>query len=190
MHARSVISDSLTPWIVARLLCPWDFQVKNIVMGSHFLLHMCCAVLSCFSPVRLFATVWTITCQSSPSTGFSGKYTGGGCCALCQEIFPTQELNQSLVSPALAGRFFTTSTIWEASVIRIDLNIFVLFFFIGFQLLLKKLNIIFHCRNYNSVQFSCSVVSDSLRPHGLQHVRPPCLSQTTGACSNSRQPSR
>ena len=27
-----------------------------------------------------------------------------------------------------------------------------------------------------SVQFSCSVVSDSLRPHGLQHARPPCPS--------------
>ena len=26
----------------------------------------------------------------------------------------------------------------------------------------------------SSVQFSCSVVSDSLRPHGLQHTRPPC----------------
>ena len=25
-----------------------------------------------------------------------------------------------------------------------------------------------------SVQFSCSVVSDSLQPHGLQHTRPPC----------------
>ena len=29
-----------------------------------------------------------------------------------------------------------------------------------------------------SVQFSCSVVSDSLRPHGLQHARLPCPSQT------------
>ena len=29
-----------------------------------------------------------------------------------------------------------------------------------------------------SVQFSCSVVSDSLRPHELQHARPPCLSPT------------
>ena len=29
-----------------------------------------------------------------------------------------------------------------------------------------------------SVQFSCSVVSDSLRPHGLQHTRPPCPSPT------------
>ena len=29
-----------------------------------------------------------------------------------------------------------------------------------------------------SVQFSCSVMSDSLRPHELQHARPPCLSPT------------
>ena len=36
-----------------------------------------------------------------------------------------------------------------------------------------------------SVQFSRSVVSDSLRPHGLQHARLPCLSPTPGACSNS-----
>ena len=31
-----------------------------------------------------------------------------------------------------------------------------------------------------SVQFSCSVVSDSLRPHGLQHIRSPCPSPTLG----------
>ena len=35
------------------------------------------------------------------------------------------------------------------------------------------------------VLFSCSVVSDSVWPHGLQHARPPCLSQCHGACSNS-----
>ena len=36
-----------------------------------------------------------------------------------------------------------------------------------------------------SVQFSHSVVSDSLRPHGLQHARLPCPSSTPRACSNS-----
>ena len=35
------------------------------------------------------------------------------------------------------------------------------------------------------VQFSHSVVSDSLRPHELQHARPPCPSQTPGAHSDS-----
>ena len=34
-------------------------------------------------------------------------------------------------------------------------------------------------------QFSCSVVSDSLWPHGLQHPRPPCPSPTPGVYSNS-----
>ena len=29
-----------------------------------------------------------------------------------------------------------------------------------------------------SFQFSCSAMSNSLRPHGLQHARPPCPSQT------------
>ena len=36
-----------------------------------------------------------------------------------------------------------------------------------------------------SVQFSCSVISDSLQPHGLQYARLPCPSPTPGACSNS-----
>ena len=34
-------------------------------------------------------------------------------------------------------------------------------------------------------QFSCSVVSDSLQPHGLQHARLPCPSRTPRAYSNS-----
>ena len=36
-----------------------------------------------------------------------------------------------------------------------------------------------------SVQFSHSVMSHTLRPHGLQHARLPCPSPTPGACSNS-----
>ena len=36
-----------------------------------------------------------------------------------------------------------------------------------------------------SVQFSRSVVSDSLQPHESQHTRPPCLSPTPGVYSNS-----
>ena len=35
------------------------------------------------------------------------------------------------------------------------------------------------------LSFSCSVVSDSLQPHRLQHARPPCPSPTPGAYSNS-----
>ena len=41
-----------------------------------------------------------------------------------------------------------------------------------------------------SVQFSCSVVSDSLRPHKSQHARPPCPSPTPGVYSNPCQSTR
>ena len=37
----------------------------------------------------------------------------------------------------------------------------------------------------NSVQFTHSVMSDFLRPHGLQHAKLPFPSLTPGACSNS-----
>ena len=39
--------------------------------------------------------------------------------------------------------------------------------------------------NLREVQFSLSVVSDSSRPHGLQHARLSCPSQTPWVCSNS-----
>ena len=38
---------------------------------------------------------------------------------------------------------------------------------------------------FSPVQFSCSVVSDSLRPHESQHARPPCPSPSPGVYSNS-----
>ena len=43
---------------------------------------------------------------------------------------------------------------------------------------------------FSSVQFSRSVVSDSLGPHELQHTRPPCPSQTPRVYSNSCPSSR
>ena len=49
-------------------------------------------------------------------------------------------------------------------------------------------NDIFHrtrTKNFTIHQFSRSVVSDSLRPHELQHARPPCPSPTPRVHSNS-----
>ena len=45
-------------------------------------------------------------------------------------------------------------------------------------------------RCFSSVEFSHSVVSDSLQPHGLQHTRLPCPSPIPGAYSNSHPLSR
>ena len=38
---------------------------------------------------------------------------------------------------------------------------------------------------FRSIQFSHSVMSDSLQPHGLQHTRPPCPWPTPGVYPNS-----
>ena len=43
---------------------------------------------------------------------------------------------------------------------------------------------------FSSIQFSHSVVSDSLRPHESQHTRPPCPSPTSGVHSDSCPSSR
>ena len=42
--------------------------------------------------------------------------------------------------------------------------------------------------HFSSVQFSRSVVSYSLRPHGLQHARPPCLSNILATILHIRWP--
>ena len=47
------------------------------------------------------------------------------------------------------------------------------------------LNEMCHFHSISLVQFSHSVVVDSLWPHGLQHTRPPCPSPTPRACLNS-----
>ena len=46
------------------------------------------------------------------------------------------------------------------------------------------ISFLFKAKQY-SVQFSHSVMSNSLWPHGLQHARPPCPSPTPGIYSNS-----
>ena len=47
-----------------------------------------------------------------------------------------------------------------------------------------------HTVFFSSVQFSLSVMSDSLRPHESGHARPPCPSPTPGACSSHIHPVR
>ena len=54
--------------------------------------------------------------------------------------------------------------------------------------LILESNVLF--LSFYSVHFSHSVVSDSLRPHELQHARPPCPSPTPGVHSNSCPSSR
>ena len=50
-------------------------------------------------------------------------------------------------------------------------------------------NPVFSLNKVSSVQFSCSVVSNSSWPHKSQHARPPCPSPIPGVYSNSCPPS-
>ena len=71
-------------------------------LRAYVLSHLCltlCYPMDC-SPTRLLCP-WN----------FPGKNTGVGCHALLQGIFPTQD--RTLMPPALADSFFTTSAIWE-----------------------------------------------------------------------------
>ena len=54
----------------------------------------------------------------------------------------------------------------------------------------KKVVVHIHNGIFSTVQFSRSVLSNSLRPHELQHTKPPCLSPTPGVHSDSCPSSR
>ena len=54
-------------------------------------------VLSHFSRVRFFATLWIVACQAPLTWDSPGTITGVGCHALLQEILPTQGLNPRLL---------------------------------------------------------------------------------------------
>ena len=66
-------------------------------------------LLSCFSCVWLFATLQTVALQAPPCVGFSRKNTGEG----SPGDLPDPGI-KCLLSPALAGGFFTTNITWKA----------------------------------------------------------------------------
>ena len=72
-------------------------------------------MLSCFTHVQLFVTLWTVAWQAPLSMGFSRQeyWSGLPCLPLGDLPDPGTE-SASLTSPALAGGVFTTSTTREA----------------------------------------------------------------------------
>ena len=60
--------------------------------------HMCVCVLSCFSHIRSFVTLWTVANQAPLSMGFSRREYRSGLPRPSQGIFPTPGWNISYVS--------------------------------------------------------------------------------------------
>ena len=74
-----------------------------------------CVMLSCFSHVWLFATLWLVARQASLSMEFSSQvYWHGFPCLPPVDVHDPGIKPVSLTSPALAGVSSTTSTAWEA----------------------------------------------------------------------------
>ena len=78
-------------------------------------MYMPACMLSRFSCVRLFVTLWTVVYQAPPSMEVSGEeYWSALPCPPPGDLPESGVKPESLMSPALAGRFFTTSATWEA----------------------------------------------------------------------------
>ena len=72
-------------------------------------------VLSCFSYIRLFATLWTVAHEAPLSTGFSRQDYWTGLPCPSSENLPNPGIKPtSFLSPVLVGGFLTTSTTCEA----------------------------------------------------------------------------
>ena len=72
-------------------------------------------MLSCFSHVQLLQTLWLVAHQAPLSMGFSMQECWSELLCPPPGDLPNPETEPtSLTTPALAGRFSTTSAIWEA----------------------------------------------------------------------------
>ena len=77
-------------------------------------------LLSCFRCVRLFATSWAVAPPGSSSMRFSREEYWSGLLRPPPGDLPNPGTEpKSLTTLALAGRFFTTSTTWEAPAIKV-----------------------------------------------------------------------
>ena len=118
----AVILETIHPLpVFSNLVTIWR-SFSNIIRQAKFLPHWkpmpghlrCDLVLSRSSHVRLSATPWTVTRQVPLSMGFFRQENWSG--FLCP---PSGDLSDpgvepvSLMSPALAGRFFTSGATWE-----------------------------------------------------------------------------
>ena len=72
-------------------------------------------MLSHFSHVQLFATLWTVACQAPLSMGFSRQeYWSGLPYPPPGDLLNSGTEPAALMSPALAGGLFNTSATWQA----------------------------------------------------------------------------
>ena len=85
-----------------------------VISFSGVVYHAMLCMLSHFSCVRLFATLWTIACQAPLSMGFSRQEYWSKLVFPPPRNLPDPVIEPASMSPSLVARFFITSTTWEA----------------------------------------------------------------------------
>ena len=90
--------------------------LESFVLAAVHLGQVMLLLLSHFSHIQLFVTLWTVAHQAPLSMGFSRQeyWNGLPCPAPGDLPNPGTEV-MSLMSPALAGEIFITSTSWDLS---------------------------------------------------------------------------
>ena len=109
-------SYSFLSWQCSTLLFCYDDSNTEISSSLGITGHFLCMhayVLSHFSQAQLAVTPWTVTLQAPLAMGFSRQYRNGLLFLPPGESSGPRDWNTSLISPAVAGRFFTTSTTWK-----------------------------------------------------------------------------
>ena len=109
LRERQIRSDGHMCPQSFRFHCHWSFRSAWELAFP----HVC--VLSHFSCVWLFVTPWTVARQAPLSMGFPRQeYCSGLTFPPQGDLLDKGIKPSSLMSPALAGRFFTNSPTWEA----------------------------------------------------------------------------
>ena len=143
---------------------PWDVKWIWKIQTSHFVVQSLSCVLLFVTPELQHARLpWP-----SPTPGACSNS-----CPLSRWCHPT--ISSSAVPFSSCPQSFPASGSFPKSEV----------FAWGGQSIGASASVLF-CIQFSSVQFSRSVMSNSLRPHESQHARPPCPSPTPGVHSDSR----
>ena len=134
------------------------------ILCSYYKWYVCYTEPTSFSHVQLLVTPRTEACQASLSMEFSRREYRSGLPRLSPGDLPNPGTEPtSLMSPALAGRFFTTSATWEALCMCMNLPIlgnsykcsYVIHFFhlwlILLSIMFSKFNHIVHAQSLSCV---------------------------------------
>ena len=143
---------------------------------------------------RLFATPWTVAYQAPLSMGFSRQEYWSGLPFPSPGDLPNPGIEPW--SPTLQADALTSeppgkpmrvyNSHWFTAILKSSQEITACFFLRSQSYFLGRIFPLL----FSSVQFSLSVVSDSLRPHRLQHARLPCPTLTPRVYSHSGPLSR